>query len=376
MWQVHRAFLTLLRADFGDAVQVETVDDVAVFRDGRSVRAVQTKHSLNETTLTLASVEWWKTLRVWLDHSDKGLLHDDADLVLCTTSALSTDMSIFESSPPRADAVVGQLLDSHDCIAAARTNTALQSAYDVWTAASVQRRRVVLARARIEPDQCRLAENRAEINAELRRFGIPAGAAVDTIRDRLLGWFDSTLGSRLASGGCELRYEELNEQLTELRYEMNPRALPCAHSQAPTPSLENERYSDPTYLRQLNLLGASDDDLALAVSMYHRATAERDHWLEGRITAQGALRNYDADLVNAWQQKRSYVERAIGRSAEIERGWRLLDACMEYRGTVNGVSAPTHVANGTFHILANHPDDPPQLGWHPRYPELLRTKAP
>jgi len=375
LWQLRRAFLTLLRGDFGDVLQIETIDDIVVVRDGRSVLAAQAKHSFDDTSITLACTEWWRTLRVWLDLSEGELSRDGMRLVLCTTATVSQELSAFARATRNED-IVSQLVDLHDRVATARSNAALAKSYDAWTAAPQARRRAVLTRAQIEPAQPHLTDSRAELDNELRRFGIPAGASLDVIRERLLGWFQTVVETRLAKTGCEVRYDELNDQLTDLRFEMNPSALHCIHSQAPTPSLEDARQDDPRYLRQLDLLNASDDDLELAVAMYHRATAERSYWLDGRITAFGVLKSYEADLSNAWRQKRAPLERLIGKVSEEERGWTLFAACMDYRGNVDGVPAPTHVANGTFHILANQPSDPPEVGWHPRYPELLRRKTP
>lgn len=371
LWQIHRTFLALLRGDFGESIQIETLDDIVVLRDGKLiVAAEQTKHSFGDSDLGIASSEWWRTLRVWLDLLSDGHLREDTELVLCTTGGVSSELAAMTTS--RTDADIAHLLVAHNTIAARRPNENLAKAYAKWEAASEPDRRAILSRAVVEPGHPKLSAAKDEVDKDLRRFGIPPGKTLAVIRDRLLGWFQTEVESRLQSKGCEIRYEELNAQLTELWQELSPRALPCLHADASPPKLGTDRKDDPNYLRQLTLLNANDEDLTLAVTMYHRATAERDYWMNDQIAGIGTLRSYDADLVNAWLQERSHVNRAIGKSAEDDRGWRLFESCMRYRGSINGVPAPTHVANGTFHRLADQPEDPPEIGWHPRYPELLR----
>lgn len=375
LWQVRRAFLTLLRGDFGEALQIETVDDFVMVKDGKSiVAAMQAKHHFGEATLTIGSTEWWRTLCTWLDLMREQPLAQDTQLILCTTGTVSSEMTVLTASPRRAQ-VIADLLAAHDEIARRRTNAQLLKAYASWEMAPAANRQGILTKAIIESAQPKLSTSRVEIDNHLRRCGIPQGASLDMIRERLLGWFQGKVEARLDSGGCEIRYEELNDHLTELLYELNPRALTCAYSQAPAPPLSAERVSDPNYLRQLTLLNATDEVLTLAVAMHHRATAERNYWMNERIAAVGTLKSYDADLLNTWSQKRTNVERSIGQVAEVDRGWRLYESCMDYRGAINGVSAPTHVANGTFHMLADQPTDSPDIGWHPRYPELLRREG-
>jgi hypothetical protein len=60
--------------------------------------------------------------------------------------------------------------------------------------------------------------------------------------------------------------------------------------------------------------------------------------------------------------------------SEVDRGWKLFGLCMEHRGAIGGAAAPAHVANGSFHMLADRPIDKLPIGWHPRFRDLLRTE--
>lgn len=101
IWQLHRALLALLDADFGDEVQIEISDDIAIVRHGEIVTASQAKHSLEEGTLTIKSTEWWKTLRVWINLTAQGQLLPDTQLVLCSTQHLSAEFDKLLASKVR-----------------------------------------------------------------------------------------------------------------------------------------------------------------------------------------------------------------------------------------------------------------------------------
>jgi hypothetical protein len=368
LWQLRRAFLLLLRSTFGDIVAIETDDDIVLVR-GKALLLTQAKHSFGEGTLTAASSEWWRTLRVWaraVTTSPYVL-----GLTLTTTSSISADLQPL--SAPHSKTDISALRQRLDDIAVAHGNADLATAYDAWLTLTPDSRTDLLAISNIEVNQTPLSALTDEVDTELKRCGFPPGPSLVLLRDRLYGWFQADVETNLTLNGHTVEYVRFNEQLTDLRMELFAQILPCVHTQSVVPTLDEERASDPTYLKQLSLLGAAEAELTLAVAMHHRATRERNHWLNERIPAGAMLAAYDGDLGNAWQQKRLQIEREASACAEVERGWRLFHACMEHRGAINGVAAPTHVANGTFHILANMPANNPSIGWHPRYSTCLQS---
>ena len=74
MYQARLALAECLRYaydDLGIEIAIEKLDDVSFEKNGSALEMLQTKHHLKHAgDLTDASVDLWKTLRVWA--SDKG----------------------------------------------------------------------------------------------------------------------------------------------------------------------------------------------------------------------------------------------------------------------------------------------------------------
>lgn len=371
LWQLRRSLIALLRSRLGEKLQIEKHDDIVIARSDNSIiSAYQAKHGLLPTGITVHSAEWWKTLRIWLGLIASNKLSSESELVFSTSAKVDTSLLPLTKAikdPEQLKKVMAQ----HDQVAKQKGNKDLKKAYEKWESAPTKDRLELLARISIEDAQPKLAASATELETELRHHAFREGKSLSVIRQRVVGWFESEVDKRLTTTGCEITYSELNGFLIELQSEFAPGSLPCLYSEAPVPSLKSELEKDPTYLRQLSLLGADDESLAIAVAMFHRASAEREFWLNDHITAVGTLGNYDSDLKNTWLQKKSEASTLHKAKNEVERGWVVFHGCMGYRGAVGAHGSPTHVANGTFHILANGPEYSPAIGWHPQYVVLL-----
>ncbi len=373
LWQVRRAFAQLLSADFGQTIGIETDDDYTLTSGGRPVLLFQAKHSFTAGQIGLRSTALWKSLRVWIDLANRSGLANGIGLNITTTASveyeLSQSLSAAKTSAEAVDAVRAQL----DEIAVTGGNASLAKAHGAWLSADIAVRELVLRSLTIEADQADLTALQDTIRLQLLRLGIRDGEGLVRIFRGLTGWFQTEVERRLDANGALIAFDELNEQLADLRSYWTLTSLPVAHAAAPGPLLEVERDKMPQYLRQMALLNAKDAELQAAINMFHRATNERSQWLNSRITASASLAAFDADLANTWSAKRQKIERRgqDSESDEQTRGFALYDECMDYRGTIAGISAPAHVANGSFHMLADDSASPPPLGWHPRYAELL-----
>ena len=86
LYQIRCALLWLLDADDDAAVSLEKSDDVTFEKDGSPEEKLQTKHHIDRTaSLTDASADLWKTIRVWSEDVFHGRLTATTRLALVTT---------------------------------------------------------------------------------------------------------------------------------------------------------------------------------------------------------------------------------------------------------------------------------------------------
>lgn len=378
-WQLRQALLMLFRLDFGEAVEIEVHDDVSVVNlEGDLLTAVQAKHDLTGKTLTEKTTDWWKTLRAWISLVEQEELQQNTALVLVTPKSLSRKLAFLGSRTATATESDERALDGLrkllDGIAKAGTNTKLKPYYIAWSSMSQAKKLALLKRIRIDAYAKRLADVHKQINKALRHAFLQEEKLVN-YADEVVGWFTRIVDERLTTTGCRVTYEELHEYLMTLHERRYPSPPPQEPTETPIPELADERSEDPTYLRQMDLLEATDEELYDAVRKYHRARSARDEWINDTLIAREQLGHFDQDLQDQWKnvhrsKSRPLAKKRKGDESLVDAGWQIHDKCMEYRAPVGNYQAQTYLANGTYHILA----DEPRVGWHPRFRELLEDE--
>jgi len=376
LWQLRGALLTLFDAEGSTFIEIETHDDVLVRAgDGVVETCVQYKHSFTLGTLTVASEEWWKAIRVWLHLTTTNRTSPSTGFVFCTTLNVDAGLAcLADGGTPTEEAILA-LCDAMDMQARGGRAAALERAHEAWNATDRASRCGLLRRVRVLDAEPALRQIHEHLDERIHAFGV-ARDRVPLFRQRLVGWFDPLVEERLENAGCRITRAEFTDVLIEIHEDMSPRVLSSTMADAPTPTLAEERQKDPTYLRQLDLLNANEATLEHSVAMVERARKQRDEYMQTRIVGRVELVRYDDDLVNEWRRVtlRELRTTPSDEPAAEASGWRIFDGCMEVRGSLRGQVPPLHVANGSFHLLADQPADDPRVGWHPAYRERLASR--
>jgi len=371
LWQVGLALIEGLRTPELKKIEIETDDDVVLRRAGGELyAAVQAKHSLDPGSLTTSSPELWKTLRVWSEDAKKPSTQRAKTLVLLTTHSVAANSTLkalqegVKKSVPEFSALRKDL----DTIAKNAGNKELVSSYQAWMSLSESRKDELLQRAVVRDAQLPLNEMKAQLDAMLVDRGIRKTRVV-AFRDELLGWFSGLVAERIGKNGIAILKDELNDRYADLVDHFTPFDLPDTAGSLQHPALEEELAANPTYVRQLKLIDAREPIVTEAVHSHHRATKQRDDWMEMELVSALKLIQFDRDLTNKWKQARAFALQTGGQHVQV--GLAILQECMKYRGAGLGSNVYTHVSCGSYHMLA----DVPQLGWHPSYATLLQEQS-
>jgi hypothetical protein len=124
-----------------------------------------------------------------------------------------------------------------------------------------------------------------------------------------------------------------------------------------------------TYVRQLELIEYSEEDVIESINNFLRASAERAAWSKAGIVHDNSFDDYEESLIAYWKNKRT-AHRVIHKSLTgVERGQLLLADCGMHQQKLQGLEVPAFFTPGSFHALA----EGKTVGWHPEYETLLRT---
>lgn len=345
-------------------VAIEAGDDIEeVTREGRTF--YQLKHRAPGVRLTNASVDLWKTLRIWAHGITRGQVNlDETDLVLLTTSDLPQDS-------------VGYWLQSHDtnCRDEARAletlvktrqsskSTELQKAFAAFDLLTDRQRVGMTSRIRVignAPDVDAVEKQllQSAVKAVGREF---AGSFLS----RLEGWFlRRTIRQLRVPGADGITGLEFDETFSDLRGQFRRENLPIDEDIADLQA-DTAPYSGQPFVRQLELMEFSSPRVSRAVRDYMRAFTQRSRWMKENLVLPGELGRYERRLVEEWEELFEDMAGRLGpESAEAEKVAAAKDiyrwAMVETQRRIRPECDEPFVTKGSFHMLA----DDYRVGWH------------
>ena len=226
-YQCRYALLEALRRlPEGEAVciSIETLDDVVFETDGSAVDILQTKHHVNaHATLTDASSDLWKTLRIWIEGQADGTIPKDAQFFMVTTALCPDGTAAGYLRPEGRDEE--KALERLAATASTSTSSRNASAYKAFTSLDDGgRQRLVREMSVLDgsPSIGQLDDRlrQAVFFAVERRF-------LDSYLQRLEGWWYRRVLRHLTdSAATPILGEELESEANRIRVQFEEDSLP------------------------------------------------------------------------------------------------------------------------------------------------------
>lgn len=375
LYQVRSALLWTLRRlksepDF--LVGIETLDDVAFESGAGDPRELlQTKHHRNTTaSLTDASTDFWKTLRIWFEGTASGHVPATANLCLVTTGKASEGSAATYLRAYNRD--VKAAVTRLDATAQSSTNAANKPAYAAYLAASPTQRAALLARVTVVD----VAPTVDDLDAELRR---EVFWAVDkehhaAFLDRLEGWwFRRVIDQLNSSSGDRIGSVEIEAQMSDLREGFKQESLPIDDDLLEFNLDEATRaaHERSYFVHQLDLIKAGKRRVAAAIRDYYRAFEQRSRWLRDELVLDLNLHRYEKRLVEEWELVFEGMRDDIGDDATDQVKEEAARSVLKWAERASILIRPSvtepFVCRGSLHMLA----DEFRVGWHPEFRDRL-----
>jgi hypothetical protein len=373
-YQFRWALLLLFKASSEgrtSEMSLERLDDVA-FEDGDvAEELLQTKMHITPANLTDASVDLWKTLRVWceLTASDPQRVARAALTLITTATAPEGGVAAMLRPTGSRDAkAVDQKL--HE-VATQSENVSLQPAFASYLRLSETERLELLSRINVLDARPPISDIVAEIKQRFLIFSVQP-QYVDDLYNALEGWWSRKTDTLLQNPSATIKPADLLSKLHDLNNQYSehnlpddfPKPLEMDESDLP----EHQRY----FVAQLKLVLNSNSRLRRAIGTYYRAYHQRSKWLDRGLITDDELERYEDYLTEEWtlEFERMHDEKGDLPDDETLRklGLRLFDWSERNnfrtvrRDYLNGM-----FARGSLHILANSF----KIGWHPEFRERL-----
>jgi len=352
-------------------VGIETLDDVVFETDGSAVDVLQTKHHVKaEATLTDASPDLWKTLRIWIEGQADGTIPRDAQFFMVTTAVCPDGTAAAYLRPEGRDEMKSlERLVATVSTSASDTNAPAYRAFSSLDYSG----RLRLAKAVLVLDG---SPSIGQLDDRLRQavFFAVERRFLDSYLQRLEGWwYGRALRHLTDSSAAPILGEELESEMNRIRDQLSDESLPV-DDDIMRATVDASGYMDRPFVEQLNLIGVNQNRVLHAIRNYYRAFEQRSRWMREHLLYVGELDRYEERLVEEWDLLFQQMCDELGNNAAENEMTR--EAQILYKWVETGAHAPIRrnvaepaIARGTYQMLA----DNLQVGWHVEFRERLQT---
>lgn len=383
LYQVRVALLWALRrlksgSDF--VVSLETLDDVAFeTTGGKPEDLLQTKHHRSrQATLTDASADLWKSIRIWFEGNATGAIPSGTALHLLTTA--TAPKASVAANLRAYDRDVNAALKALEATARSSTNEANTACYDVFLRATPATRRLLVDTIVVVD----ALPNVDDLDGNLRNeiFWVAARKDHDAFLERLEGWWFRRSLKQMASLALTDRIGafEIEAQISDLRDQFKQDSLPVDDDLLSFALDEATKasHAGSVFVRQIEIAAAGKKRITAAIRDYYRAFEQRSRWVRADLLLVGELDAYERRLCEEWELVFEAIKDEIGadaaEDAKQKSAREVLKWAEQFFAPIRANVTEPFVTRGSLHMLA----DGARIGWHPdfrdRLSDLLEAK--
>lgn len=181
------AAIVAVRENPGSEISIEKFDDVAFEQSGLPIELIQTKHHIGKQgNLSDASVDLWKTLRVWSERAkdEISVLSSTRFFLITTASAPKDSAASLLQTNNRDEKAARTILEGVATASKSATNAA---AYKSFTALSPDAQLSLLRAVTVLDNSSSINDVLGDIEAEL--FHAVTSEHLPLLVERLEGWW-------------------------------------------------------------------------------------------------------------------------------------------------------------------------------------------
>ena len=377
LYQVKYALQLLLEQDDPSyQISIEKFDDVAFEKNGTPKELIQVKHHIGKIgSLSDASVDLWRTLKVWMDavKEDYSLIDETYFLLITTANAPKESAAYWLRESNHRN--VEKAYDLLKKVAEGQGNNANKSSYNLFKKMDKEKMLSLLNKVKVLDRSVNIIDVDKKIKRQLR-FSC-TNKNENNIFERLVGWwFNSSINALTSENPVFINQKQIRELIVRFNQEYHNDNLPIDDDILNLVDIDESKLpvKKRIFLEQLRLLGFSDSILMLALSDYFRASQQRSRWVRNDLLCINELETYERKLIEEWN--RSFVwmcelikDEDIDDEKEIiKRGKYLYKEIMDKEIRIRHFCGEPFVMKGSYQILSNNL----KVGWHKDFYNRLR----
>ena len=351
-------------------LSIERFDDVAFEDTESAVELIQTKHHGKPGNMSDGSVDFWKTLQIWI----KWILKyptDTADtrLVLLTTNAAADGSALSKLRQTADDRDETRAIALLASVAKNSKNHVTATARKEFLNLTNTMKEVLVGNIWVFDSAPNVICVRDKIEKELY-YAAPA-EQISELTDRMEGWwFRRVINAMVDQNLAKIPLADINNKVSDLREDFKVGNLILDENIEKMPSVSKWSNDERTFIYQMKLVDVSKIERMLAAHDFHRAYTQRSQWARKNLLLDDETDRYDRDLRDAWHRRflscTADLTEDCDDHTKITQGKKVFRWAREYQKPLRNRDE-IWLSSGSFQILA----DEVRIGWHPDYEALL-----
>ena len=365
LYQVRMALVLLLRrikTDPGATVTLENFDDIAFQSGGNVLEQLQTK-LVSTKSLSDASTDLWKTLRVWAEQFRVGALNPQStSLTLLTTAEapIGSAASYLRLEGRNHTKALGIL----EGVTESSRSASNQSAYQEFMRLPKTRRSQLVRSIYVMDKSPGMIQVLNLLRQELRIATAPA--MIDAFATRIQGWWFEAVVEQLMRARRVISGAELEAALADLREQFRLDNLPIDFAEEALP--DPNTYKEAQFVQQLQHIALPPARVSLAMLDYYRATRQRGRWIDDQIVHEAELKTFERRLYETWLELFEAEKQECDGTDKPKTGRKIYGRTLQQQILLRPGCAEPFIMRGSYHILA----DLLKVGWHPDFAILMK----
>lgn len=377
LYQGRLALLQMFYWPEDTVVQLEKDDDLDFSEANGRKTLTSLKHKAEGGRLTDLSVDFWRSVRVWVEKlKSNNLDFDTLRFCLMTTEELSSNSSLVAlcSSDRRTRTELAQVeVDLNDSLKNSKSRE-ISSLAESYQSLDFEMRLELLSRIVIIDNSPRIVDIPEIIKDQYMRTVVREHR--NHVFERLEGWWGDLVISVLDNTRKEgISNREISDKLAFLAAEYTLDNLPITFwGESPESSIDIQ--NDPRlFVHQLRDLGIGASRIHNAILDYYRAFEQRSEWARENLLVSGELEDFESRLIDEWARYRDVLldeldeesaDSILAATGVKLYRWMELETGNYSALRIRPKVDEPFVVRGSYHILANgHPE--PSVYWHPEF---------
>jgi hypothetical protein len=370
------------------AILIEKEDDLDFLESSGKKTLASLKHKAVGERLTDLSVDFWKSVNIWLTrYIANGRVESDYQFFLFTTSSVALDsflnFFLYGADTTKAQPSLWQLTENTLSTSKAKSFAKIK---DLLSQLTALEKEDFVSRVTIIDSTPRINDLPALIKAQKMR---PIRAEHrDAVFERLEGWWNDLIIQMLCDPQSKPVYaRDVSEKLFNFSEEYRDDNLPITFEDATPKAPIDASTDDRLFVSQLRGLKLNPSRIRNAILDYYRAFEQRSAWARQRLVGSEEIIRYERRLTDEWERTKDVLLDdgldapikdcsdpeliAIGKKLYT---WAETEAQKLAHLKIRARVTEPYVLRGSFQILANKRPYP-TVYWHPLLLDRLSKAA-